>query len=40
MSKTDIQEAMDDKGGIFKACQVFGSDLDNILEDMNLALVA
>ena len=40
MSKTDIQEAMDDKGGIFKARQVFGTDLDNILEDMNLALVA
>lgn len=40
ISKKDIQEAMDDKGGIFRAKQVFGNELDNILEDINLALVA
>ena len=36
----DIQDTVDDKGGIIRARQVFGKDLDNILADMSLALVA
>jgi len=40
IEKSDIQAAMDDKGGIFKAKQVFGKELDNILMDLSLALVA
>ena len=36
----DIQETMDDKGGIIRARKIFGKDLDTILADMSLALVA
>lgn len=35
----DIQDAMADKGGIFKAKQLFGQELETILEDLSLALV-
>ena len=35
----DMQDALSDKGGIFKARQVFGQDLDSILDDLSLALV-
>ena len=35
----DMQEALSDKGGIFKARQVFGQNLDSILDDLSLALV-
>lgn len=35
----DMQDALSDKGGIFKARQVFGQDLDTILDDLSLALV-
>ena len=35
----DIQDAMADKGGIFKAKQVFGQELEILLEDLSLALV-
>lgn len=40
MSKSDIQENLDDKGGIFRAKAVFGNELDVILDDLNLTLVA
>ena len=35
----DMQDALSDKGGIFKARQVFGQELDSILDDLSLALV-
>lgn len=35
----DMQDALSDQGGIFKARQVFGQDLDSILDDLSLALV-
>lgn len=35
----DVHEALEDKGGIIKARQVFGNDLPNILNDLSLALV-
>lgn len=35
----DIQDAMANKGGIFKAKQIFGQELEPILEDLSLALV-
>jgi len=35
----DMQDALSDRGGIFKARQTFGTELDNILEDVSLALV-
>lgn len=35
----DMQDALSDKGGIFKARQAFGQDLDTILDDLSLALV-
>lgn len=35
----DMQDALSDKGGIFKARQVFGQNLDSILDDLSLALV-
>lgn len=40
MNKSDIQENLDDKGGIFRAKAVFGNELDAILDDLNLTLVA
>ena len=39
MELDDVQEALEDKGGIIKAKQVFGNDLSNILNDLSLALV-
>ena len=36
----NIQETMDDKGGIIRAKQVFGSNLEPLLKDLSLALVA
>lgn len=39
MELSDIQDNMDDKGGIIKARQVFGKDLQPILDDLSLALV-
>lgn len=39
MELDDVQEALEDKGGIIKARQVFGNDLPNILNDLSLALV-
>ena len=36
----DIQETMDDKGGIIRARKIFGKDLEPLLADMSLALVA
>ena len=36
---SEIQQVMADKGGIFKAKQVFGQELEPILEDLSLALV-
>ena len=35
----DMQDALSDKGGIFKARQTFGQNLDSILDDLSLALV-
>lgn len=35
----DMQDALSDKGGIFKARQVFGQNLDSILDNLSLALV-
>ncbi len=35
----DMQDALSEKGGIFKARQVFGEGLDNILDDLSIALV-
>ncbi len=35
----DMQDALSDKGGIFKARQAFGQELDTILDDLSLALV-
>lgn len=35
----DMQDALSDKGGIFKARQAFGQNLDSILDDLSLALV-
>ncbi len=35
----DIHEVMEDRGGIIKARQVFGQELQPILEDLSLALV-
>ena len=35
----DMQDALSDRGGMFKARQTFGTELDNILEDLSLALV-
>ena len=35
----DMQDALSDKGGIFKARHAFGQDLDTILDDLSLALV-
>ncbi len=40
MDKDDIQEAMDDKGGILRAHQVFGANLEPLLADLSLSLVA
>jgi hypothetical protein len=40
MEPKDIQDTMDDKGGIIRARKIFGKDLDTILADMSLALVA
>ena len=40
IEKEDIQEALFDKGGIIRARKIFGKDLDTILADMSLALVA
>lgn len=39
MELDDVQEALEDKGGIIKARQVFGNDLPNILNDLSVALV-
>jgi len=39
IESNDIQDAMADKGGIFKAKQIFGQELEPILEDLSLALV-
>ena len=39
VNSDDMQDALADRGGIFKARQTFGQDLDNILEDLSLALV-
>jgi len=39
MELKDIHEAMQDKGGIIKAKQVFGENLANILDDLSLILV-
>ena len=39
VNSDDMQDALADKGGIFKARQTFGQDLDNMLEDLSLALV-
>ena len=39
MELKDIHEAMQDKGGIIKAKQVFGENLANILDDLSLTLV-
>ncbi len=35
----DMQDALSEKGGVFKAKQAFGEELDNILDDLSLALV-
>lgn len=39
MELMDVQNALDYKGGIIKAKQVFGQELEPILEDLSLALV-
>ena len=39
MELKDIHEAMQHKGGIIKARQVFGQELQPILDDLSLALV-
>lgn len=39
METQDIQATMDNKGGILKAKQIFGQELEPILEDLSLALV-
>lgn len=39
VNSDDMQDALSDKGGIVKARQTFAQDLDNILEDLSLALV-
>ena len=39
VNSDDMQDALSDKGGIVKARQTFGQDLENILEDLSLALV-
>lgn len=39
VSADDMQDALSDKGGIFKARQAFGQELDSILDDLSLALV-
>ena len=36
----DFQDTMDDKGGIIRARKIFGKDLEPLLADMSLALVA
>ena len=35
----EVQEAMEDKGGIMRAREVFGEQLQAILDDLSLALV-
>jgi len=40
IEKEDIQEALFDKGGIIRARQVFGANLEPLLADLSLALVA
>lgn len=39
VNANDMQDALSDKGGIFKARQAFGQNLDSILDDLSLALV-
>ncbi len=39
MELNDVQDALEDKGGIIKARQVFAGELPRILEDLSLALV-
>ena len=39
MELSDVQNALEDKGGIIKAKQVFGQNLAPILDDLSLALV-
>lgn len=39
MELNEIQDAMQDKGGIIRAKQVFGEQLQPILEDLSMALV-
>ena len=39
MKLTDVQDYLEHKGGIIKARQVFGQELQPILEDLSLALV-
>ena len=40
MDKDDIQDAMDDKGGILRARAIFGANLEPLLADLSLSLVA
>lgn len=35
----DMQDALSEKGGVFKARQAFGKELDEILDDLSVALV-
>ena len=39
MELSEIQEYLGDKGGIIKAKQVFGQELQPILDELSLALV-
>ena len=39
MELNEIQDAMQDKGGIIRAKQVFGEQLQPLLNDLSLALV-
>ena len=39
VNANDMQDALSDKGGIFKARQAFGQELDSILDDLSLTLV-
>ncbi len=39
VNANDMQDALSDKGGIFKAREAFGQELDSILDDLSLALV-
>ena len=39
VNSADMQDALSEKGGVFKARQVFGEKLDSMLDDLSVALV-